>query len=174
MAYCKACIEKDLKIAALQEAIKGLKAQLHYRERKEEEGPFGLSTPSSKAPFKKNAPEEKTNKKGGAVPGHTGHGRTSITEETADLVIDRDAGDTCPECGTPLVPAKKTNRTVIDNAPREPKKILMPPPPQDMPELQEGVHGKGPGSSQKPLREPYHRAIRRHALLPRHPHGENL
>lgn len=124
MAYCKDCIEKDLKIAELHEALTGLKAQLRYRERKEEEGPFGLSTPSSRTPFKENTSEEMTNKKGGAVKGHAGHGRTSITEETADLVIDRDAGECCPECGTPLVPAKETNRSVIDNAPREPKNIL--------------------------------------------------
>ncbi len=124
MAYCKACIEKALKIAELQETIKGLQAKLNYRERKEKEGPFGLFTPSSKIPFKETASEEKTHKKGGAVPGHTGHGRASLTEETADLVIDRDAGDCCPECGTPLDPGKETNRTVIDNAPREPKKIL--------------------------------------------------
>jgi hypothetical protein len=125
MAYCKACIEKDLKIAMLEETIKGFKAQLRYRERKEEEGPFGLSTPSSKVPFKKNAPEEKTNKKGGAVPGHTGHGRISLTEASADTVIDRNAPERCPDCGTVLVPVRKqTKRTVIDSAPREPKRIL--------------------------------------------------
>jgi transposase len=124
MAYCKACIEKDLKIAKLEETVKGLQAKLRYRKRKEEEGPFGLSTPSSKKPFKENASEEKTNKKGGAVPGHTGHGRKSITEEAADLVIDKDGGEACPECGTPLVPGKETERTVIDNAPTEPKNIL--------------------------------------------------
>jgi len=125
MAYCKGCIEKDLKIAELEEAVKNLKAQLRYRERKEEEGPFGLSTPSSKVPFKKNASEEKTNKKGGAVPGHAGHGRTSVTEASADAVIDRDAPERCPDCGTVLVPVRKqTNRTVIDSAPREPKRIL--------------------------------------------------
>jgi transposase len=124
VAYCKACIEKDLKIAKLEETVKGLQAQLRYRERKEAEGAFGLSTPSSKEPFKENASEEKTNKKGGAVRGHKGHGRKSLTEEAADLVIDKDAGHVCPECGTPLVPYKETERTVIDNAPMEPKNIL--------------------------------------------------
>jgi transposase len=124
MAYCEACIEKDLKIAQLQETVKGLQAKLRYRERKEKEGPFCLSTPSSKIPFKETASEEKTNKKGGAVIGHTGHGRASITDETADLVIHRDTGDACPECGCALIPGKETNRTVIDNAPREQKKIL--------------------------------------------------
>jgi hypothetical protein len=120
MAYCKACIEKDLKIAKLEETVKGLQAKLRYRKRKEEEGPFGLSTPSSKKPFKENASEEKTNKKGGAVLGHKGHGRISLAEEAADLVVDRDGGDACPECGTPLVPYKEANRSVIDNAPQAP------------------------------------------------------
>ena len=125
MAYCKTCIEKDLKIVTLEETIRGLKAQLRYRVRKEEEGPFGPSTPSSKVPFKTTASEEKRNKKGGARPGHAGHGRTSVTEATADLVIDRDAPACCPDCGTPLVSVKKqTNRTIIDTAPREPKRIL--------------------------------------------------
>ena len=54
-------------------------------------------------------PKRRRHKKGGAVPGHTGHGRNSVTEETADLVIDRDAGEVCPECGIPLVPHKETD-----------------------------------------------------------------
>jgi transposase len=117
MAYCKACFEKQLKIDELIEENRRLKAQLKYRERKAEEGPFGLSTPSSKLPFKENASEEKTNKKGGAVPGHTGHGRKSVTEEAADLVVDRDAGGV----GYALVPQRCT---VVDNAPRDAKTIL--------------------------------------------------
>lgn len=144
MAYCKVCIEKDLKIAELQETIKGLKAQLRYRERNEEEGPFGLSTPSSKLPFKENASLEKTNKKGGGIPGHKGHGRTSVTEEAADLVIDRDAGEVCPECGTPLVPYKETGRTVIDNAPREPKKILYRLHDKECPNCKKRFKAKAP------------------------------
>ncbi len=144
MAYCKDCIEKDLKIAKLQETITGLKAQLRYRERKDEEGPFGLSTPSSKIPFKENASEEKTNKKGGAIVGHTGHGRTSVTEETADLVIERDPGDRCPDCGTALVPFRKTERTVIDNAPREPKNILYRLHDKECPKCKKKFTAKAP------------------------------
>jgi transposase len=144
MAYCKACIEKDLKIAELEETVKGLKAQLRYRERKEEEGPFGLSTPSSKKPFKENASEEKTHKKGGAVPGHAGHGRRSLTEDAADLVIDRDGGERCPECGTPLVPGKETERTVIDTVPREPKKILYRLRDMECPNCRKTFRAKAP------------------------------
>ncbi len=124
MAYCKACIEKDLKIAMLEETVKGLKARLRYQERKGEEGPFGLATPSSKIPFKENASEKETNKKGGAVVGHKGHGRKSVTFEAADLVVSKYAEEVCPDCGTELVPYKERQRTVIDNTPIEPKKIL--------------------------------------------------
>jgi len=144
MAYCKACIEKDLKIAELQEAITGLKAQIKYRERTAQEGPFGLSTPSSKAPFKENASEEKMNKKGGAVVGHKGYGRKSVTEEGADLVVDRDTGEVCPDCGTRLVLHKDTNRTVIDNAPREPKKILYRLHDKKCPNCKKIFHAKAP------------------------------
>jgi transposase len=122
MMYCKDCFEKQRKIDELIEENGRLKAQLMYRQRKEEEGMFGLSTPSSKRPFKETS--EKTNRKGGAVEGHKGHGRTSIAEESADLVVDLDGGDVCPECGTSLIPSKETHRTVIDNAPREAKNIL--------------------------------------------------
>lgn len=123
MAYCRGCIEKELKIAELEETVKGLKAQLRYRERKEKEGYFGASTPSSKKPFKENT-SEKAKKKRGGRPGHKGHGRGSLTEEKADLVIDRLGGDTCPDCGTPLVDHRVTDRSVIDNAPITPKNIL--------------------------------------------------
>jgi transposase len=144
MAYCKDCFEKQLKIDELIEENTRLKAQLKYRERRDKEGPFGLSTPSSKVPFKENASEERTNSKGGAVPGHTGHGRTSLTEETADLVIDRDAGDLCPECGIPLVSYKETERTVIDNAPREPKKILYRLHHKECPKCKKTFKAKAP------------------------------
>jgi transposase len=124
MAYCEACIDKELKIAKLEETIKGLKARLRYRERKDEEGPFGLSTPSSKVPFKENASDEKTRKKGGGVPGHKGHGRGAHTEESADRIIDQDIGTTCPDCGGPLTMKEVRNRTVVESTPTKPEKIL--------------------------------------------------
>jgi transposase len=123
MAYCEACIDKDLKIAKLEETIKGLKAKLRYRERKEE-GPFGLSTPSSKVPFKENALEENAKKKGGGVPGHKGHGRGAHTEESADRIIDQDIGAICPDCGGLLTMKEVRDRTVIESTPSRPEKIL--------------------------------------------------
>lgn len=124
MAYCKACIEKDLKIEELKETITSLQAKLNYRQRKEEEGYFGASTPSSKVPFKKNASEEKKNSKGGGVPGHRGHGRRTHTEENADEVRSSDVGDTCPDCHGVLVLKEVRKRTVIESAPTKPKSIV--------------------------------------------------
>ena len=124
MAYCKACLEKDLTIGELKETIKLLQAKLRYRERKEEEGYFGTSTPSSKALFKKSAPEENTLKKGGGVVGHKGHGRCTHTEESADRVIYQDPGDECPHCHGPLTVKEVRNRTVIESTPTKPESIL--------------------------------------------------
>jgi transposase len=124
MGYCKACIEKDLKIEELKEQVKSLQAKLMYRQRKEKEGYFGASTPSSKIPFKKNSSEEKTKNKGGGVPGHKGHGRPAHTEETADTIIACAVGDTCPDCGGALTVKKTQNRTVIESAPAKPESIL--------------------------------------------------
>jgi transposase len=122
--YCKTCLEKDLKIEELKETVKSLQAKLRYRERKEEDGYFGASTPSSKVPFKKNAPGENTVKKGGGVFGHKGHGRHTHTEESADRVIHLDVGDECPHCHGPLTFKEVRNRTVIESTPTKPESIL--------------------------------------------------
>jgi transposase len=124
VTYCKGCIEKELKIAELEERITGLKAQLRYRQRKEREGFFGASTPSSKVPFKENTSQEKRSRKGGAVRGHKGHGRSAHTEESADAVRYQDVGDTCPDCHGMLVFKEVRNRTVIESAPTKPASIL--------------------------------------------------
>jgi transposase len=121
MTYCKDCIEKDLKIEELKDAVNGLKTKLRIRERRKQEGYFGLSTPSSKVPLKSNS-EAKDN--GGAKPGHTGYGRQSHTEETADEIVSLDIGDTCPECGGALLLKEARDRTVIEGDPLQPKKIL--------------------------------------------------
>ena len=124
MGYCKHCFEKQRRIDELIEENKRLKEQLRYRERKEEEGAFGLSTPSSKTPLKKNASEEKTNKKGGAVPGHKGHGRPSHTEETSDAVISLEGPTVCPECGGELIVVEMRDRAVIESTPTKPERLL--------------------------------------------------
>jgi transposase len=121
MGYCKGCFEKQLKIDALIEENKQLKTQLRYRERKEEEGFFGASTPSSKLPIKATTPEENRAKKGGARIGHEGHGRKSHETET---VIFIEGPAVCPECGGELVVIEMRDRAVIESTPTTPERFL--------------------------------------------------
>ncbi len=119
--YCKHCLEKDLKIEELKETIKSLQAKLRYRQRKEQEGYFGASTPSSKLPYKANSDNHA---KGGALAGHAGHGRASHTDETADEVIEHPTITNCPTCGGHLALKEMRDRTVIEASPTMPRKLL--------------------------------------------------
>jgi len=51
---CPLCLEKQREIDRLKEENGLLKRQLSYRERKDKEGFFGSSTPSSQQPVKAN------------------------------------------------------------------------------------------------------------------------
>ena len=121
---CEGCLEKQRKIDQLLEEIRSLKAKLRYQERKEEEGFFGSSTPSSQLPFKANASEKNKNHKGGARVGHPGHGRKAHSEETADEIIPIDPAERCPDCGGLLRLKQIKDRTVIETEPVKPKRIL--------------------------------------------------
>ena len=172
MAYCKGCIEKDLKIEELKETIKSLQAQLKYREEKGRGRILRGLHPFFEDALQEECPLDETNKKGGGVPGHAGHGRPTHTEDTADEVIDLDVGDICPRLrGSSHREGSKKSHGHRER-PCETGEAPLPPPPQDMHELPEGVEGKSPfGPPEEPLRQPDHRTDRRHALLPRHPHG---
>ena len=50
--------------------------------------PHGNDTPSSRQPFRPDAPEAKVARKGGAKPGHDGHGRHCAGEDEADEVVE--------------------------------------------------------------------------------------
>jgi transposase len=69
-----------LVIDQLQEEIVRLKARLRHQERTAKDGFFGSSTPSAKIPLKANTPPEGSQRRGGAQPGHRGHGRRRIPE----------------------------------------------------------------------------------------------
>jgi len=121
MGYCKGCFEKQLRIEELVEENKQLKAQLPYRERKEKEGFFGASTPSSKLPVKDTTPEENRVKKGGARIGHPGHGRKS---HEAGVVISLEGPAVCPACGGELVIVEMRDRAVVESTPTTPERLL--------------------------------------------------
>jgi len=124
--YCPGCFEKQRRIDELTEEVKSLKAKLNYLERKEQEGYFGLSTPSSRVPIKTNTPEQNQGKRGGAKPGHRGHGRQSFDESGADRVVrvESEVEDRCPRCGGLLEDKGTEEHCVIDIPPLRTERIL--------------------------------------------------
>jgi hypothetical protein len=151
ISYCRGCFEKQRKIDQLLEENRNLKQRLKYQERKEKEGFFGSSTPSSKLPFKANASEEDKNNKGGGRPGHPGHGRRSHNEETADEVIMVELDNLCPECGGMLELKEIRDRTVIESEPKRPKKILYRLPHKQCRQCQRIFRAKAPSVLPKSL-----------------------
>ena len=122
---CEGCLEKQRQIDQLLEEVQRLKAKRRYQERKDQEGVFGSSTPSSQLPLKANTDQENRNRKGGARSGHKGHGRSAHSQETADEIIPIDVGEICPDCGGRLKLKEVRNRTVIETEPIKPKKVLI-------------------------------------------------
>ena len=118
-------MEKQIKIDRLEEEVQRLRSKVRYEERKATEGPFGSSTPSSKVPLKANSLEENQARKGGAKPGHPGHGRHACHEEEADQIIPVHLPETCPDCGTSLENRGVKRRTVIDAQPLKSQKQLL-------------------------------------------------
>jgi hypothetical protein len=122
--FCPGCWEKQRKIDALLEENQRLKAQLRYRQRQATEGFFGSATPSAQRPVKANSPAEQQAKRGGAPPGHPGHGRRALHAATAARVLDVPVDPVCPECGGPLEAKGCRPRSVLDIAPPRPEPIL--------------------------------------------------
>ena len=119
---CKECLQKQQKIDRLEEELGRVKAKLRYQERTAQEGPFGSSTPSSKVPRKANSLEENQARKGGARPGHPGHGRQPRPSERT-LVVRLPT--TCPDCGAILESRGVKRRTVLDAQPLRSEKQLL-------------------------------------------------
>jgi transposase len=103
-----------LLIDRLQEEIVRLKARLRHQERTVQEGPFGSSTPSSKIPLKANTPPAGLQRRGGAKPGHCGHGRRRIPEAEVTRHRSVSGPQRCPYCGGPLDPKGSKARTIIE------------------------------------------------------------
>jgi transposase len=103
-----------LVIDQLQAEIVRLKARLRHQERTAKEGPFGSSTPSAKIPLKANTPPEGSQRRGGAKPGHRGHGRRRIPEAEVTRHRSVSGPQRCPYCGGPLDPKGSKARTIIE------------------------------------------------------------
>lgn len=101
-------------IDRLQEEVVRLKARLRYQERTAKEGPFGSSTPSAQVPLKPNTPPESSQRRGGAKPGHRGHGRRDIPDHEITREASVPGLEQCPYCGGPLDPKGSKARTIIE------------------------------------------------------------
>jgi transposase len=111
-------LQKQQEIDRLREENARLKARLRYQERTAKEGFFGSSTSSAKLPVKANTTRRETpGALGGARVGHCGHGRQSVSAETADQVIVVSGSEKCPDCGGPLDDRGCRPRTVLDVEP---------------------------------------------------------
>lgn len=121
---CHECLEKQRKIDELKEELNRLRIKVCHQERKQKEGVFGSSTPSSKIPIKKNTPCIKR-KKMGAKPGHKGNGRKKFDQTDADQIIELEGGqDKCPQCGGFLEDKGTDNRMVLESQPIKARKFL--------------------------------------------------
>lgn len=121
---CPICLHKQRRIDELEEENRRLREKLGVQRRREEEGFFGSSTPSSRKPVKPNI-EHKDRKLRGAKPGHKGSGRTSHDEDSADRVVDvAPERETCPDCGGPLEKKGWAERSVIDVPQQRSEKIM--------------------------------------------------
>jgi len=101
-----------------------LKARLRHQERTASEGPFGSSTPSSKMPIKPSALPERQARRGGARPGHAGHGRRRVAAPQADRVVQTPPPARCPKCGGTLTAKGLRERTVLDCRPIKVERVV--------------------------------------------------
>jgi hypothetical protein len=114
LTYCPECLKKQQRINDLEEELAATKSRLRHQERTAAEGPFGSSTPSSKVPIKPSALPERQARRGGAKPGHAGHGRRRVAAPEADRVVEMPPPTRCPTCGGTLTAKGGRERTVLD------------------------------------------------------------
>jgi hypothetical protein len=148
---CPICLEKQRLIDELKEEIEQLRAKLRYHARREEDGFFGSSTPSSKQPIKANS-ETRERKPKGAKQGHKGTGRKSHDNGSADRTVEVDAeSELCPDCGGPLEKKGWAERSVIDTPRQKAEKITFRVAKRYCPHCRRNVTPQPPGVLPKSL-----------------------
>jgi len=138
-------LEKQLEIDRLREEVQRLKVQLNQRQRKQQEGVFGSSTPSSLKPIKANSDENKRANPGGARKGHPGHGRSSCSATDADEVRRIELDKCCPDCGGQLGAPSVRERTVTDIEPVVVKRICYELERRSCPQCRKSFQSQAPG-----------------------------
>jgi transposase len=144
-------LEKQQKIDRLEEELRRVKAKLRYQERTAKEGPFGASTPSSKVPVKADSVEENQARKGGAKPGHRGHGRQPLPPQQVQRTLPAHLPACCPDCGTRLQHRGRTRRSVLDAQPLRLEKQLWLLDVKRCPKCRKTFRAKPPGVLPKGL-----------------------
>lgn len=145
-------MKKQQEMDRLREEITRLKARLRYQERTAKEGFFGSSTSSAKLPVKANTPLRETpGTRGGARPGHQGHGRRSVSAEEAEELIVVPAAGTCPDCGGALQNQGGRDRTVLEVEPLRRKTIHYRLEQKYCPRCRRKVRPRAPGVFKKSL-----------------------
>jgi len=148
---CPVCLVKQRRIDELEEEVSSLREKLRYRQRREQEGLFGSSTPSSKRPVKPNV-EDKERKPKGARLGHKGTGRQRHDEESVDRVVEVEPeSELCPECGFPLEKKGWAERSVVDTPHQKAEKIRFHLPKRYCPHCRRNVTSQPPGVLPKSL-----------------------
>lgn len=145
ITYCKGCLAKQERIKELEQENACLKDKLRCQRRTAKEGFFGSSTPSSKVPVKPNSSTQHQRNRGGAKPGHKGHGRSSICEQDADAVETVAIDNVCPDCGNALEEKGTRSRTVIDCQPVKMKKIVYHLQRKRCPKCKKVISARPPG-----------------------------
>ena len=168
LSICEGCLQKQRQIDQLIEENQRLKQQLRYRQRQVEQGPFGSSTPSSKIPVKASSLEENQTKKGGARPGHSGHGRSSFQVDSADRVEEVGLGWICPQCGGPLQDKGYQPHSVIDSPPLRAERLLYRLKKNYCPHCRRLIQARAPGVLPRSL---YGNQLIAHSLLAHYLHG---
>lgn len=148
---CPECLKKQQKIDQLIEENQRLKEKLRYRAKKEKEGFFGSSTPSSKLPVKADTPQNVAKKKPGARIGHAGRGRKSFADHAADRVVELPPPRTCPFCGSELDEKEIENRMVQESRPLKAEKIIYRTPKMFCPRCRRSIRTHPPGVLPKSL-----------------------
>lgn len=151
--HCSGCWEKQQIIDRLTVENQSLKQRLRSRERKEREGFFGSSTPSSKMPVKPNSAVSKQQQrkpKGGQL-GHRGVGRKNFTQADRIMEVPGQAGSQCPDCGCLLQDKGTEERAVIESQPLKAQQVLYRLPKRYCPRCKKTFKPSAPGVLPKSL-----------------------
>ena len=168
---CDACLEKQREIDRLREELTRLRQQLNQRQRDALAAPFGSATPSSKIPLKPKTTPEYLEKRGGAQPGHAGHGRRAITAATAERVITVAAAESCPQCGGTLITKGWDTRSVLEMQPVVVEPVQYRLQKKYCASCQRAVCATAPGVLSKSL---FGNQLTAHVLTSHYLHGEPL